>query len=336
MGVKVGRPRLVPMKNDYTDTYVRSIHEQITSEVCQIKSTSLIFTGWELCGLKKQHVTEAHSAKSFSIFHLFRVQPDLQLVVCIVSGSRDDLYGAIKKVCCVQHPIPSQVWTSSCVVHCLVSLTSDATGCTIIFFFCQVVNVRTISQPQRLRSVAQMILMQMNAKLGGELWTISVPLVCNSFALLKVVHLWSSCDKKKKWCGSETSAVYWNWICLARNSWWLLELMCIMTQARGIAQSWALLPVWTGKMQCENAAFVYIAHFAKAFRANQCCRISESTSGRNIVLSLPVHWPAGTPEWSSRGLVRRSLMASGNALWKHCRSTTRYLTFCWHPCLKTL
>lgn len=42
----------------------------------------------------------------------------------------------------------------------------------------QVVNVRTISQPQRLRSVAQMILMQMNAKLGGELWTVSVPLVC--------------------------------------------------------------------------------------------------------------------------------------------------------------
>lgn len=35
MGVKVGRPRLVPMKNDYTDTYVKSIHAQVTSEVCQ-------------------------------------------------------------------------------------------------------------------------------------------------------------------------------------------------------------------------------------------------------------------------------------------------------------
>lgn len=37
------------------------------------------------------------------------MQPDLQLVVCVVSGNRDDLYGAIKKVCCVQNPIPSQV-----------------------------------------------------------------------------------------------------------------------------------------------------------------------------------------------------------------------------------
>lgn len=46
-----------------------------------------------------------------------------------------------------------------------------------LFISGQVVNVRTISQPQKLKSVAQMILMQMNAKLGGELWTISVPLV---------------------------------------------------------------------------------------------------------------------------------------------------------------
>lgn len=46
MGVKVGRPRLVPMKNDYTDTYVKSIHAQVTSEVCQTKTTAVIFTGW--------------------------------------------------------------------------------------------------------------------------------------------------------------------------------------------------------------------------------------------------------------------------------------------------
>uniref|UniRef100_A0AAQ6AHD4 Piwi domain-containing protein n=1 Tax=Amphiprion ocellaris TaxID=80972 RepID=A0AAQ6AHD4_AMPOC len=39
-----------------------------------------------------------------------------------------------------------------------------------------VINVRTISQQQKLRSVAQKILLQMNSKLGGELWTVSVPL----------------------------------------------------------------------------------------------------------------------------------------------------------------
>ncbi|XP_068166185.1 piwi-like protein 2 [Antennarius striatus] len=74
-------------------------------------------------------------------------EPKMQLVVCIIVGSRDDLYGAIKKLCCVQSPISSQV-----------------------------INARTISQPQRLMSVAQMILLQINCKMGGELWTVGVPL----------------------------------------------------------------------------------------------------------------------------------------------------------------
>lgn len=188
MGVKVGRPRLVQMKNDYTDTYVRSIHEQVTSEVCQPK-ISLIFTQWTLCHLPCAYflciqfepkfkmgfepVQLCHTwsqsclhefphhfqrplldmcalstacgmtccfgdLKKMSLRHILQnnlfcliksiiyfswAQPDLQLVVCIVSGSRDDLYGAIKKVCCVQNPIPSQVWSSQRV--CLeLSLSS--------------------------------------------------------------------------------------------------------------------------------------------------------------------------------------------------------------------
>uniref|UniRef100_A0A3Q2XBS9 Piwi-like RNA-mediated gene silencing 2 n=1 Tax=Hippocampus comes TaxID=109280 RepID=A0A3Q2XBS9_HIPCM len=38
----------------------------------------------------------------------------------------------------------------------------------------QAINVRTISQQQKLRSVAQKILLQVNSKLGGELWTVWV------------------------------------------------------------------------------------------------------------------------------------------------------------------
>ncbi|XP_035770086.1 piwi-like protein 2 [Neolamprologus brichardi] len=37
------------------------------------------------------------------------MKPNLQLVVCIIFGNRDDLYSAIKKLCCVKNPIPSQV-----------------------------------------------------------------------------------------------------------------------------------------------------------------------------------------------------------------------------------
>ncbi|KAM9858163.1 piwi-like protein 2 [Aulostomus maculatus] len=74
-------------------------------------------------------------------------EPNMQLVVCIMASNRDDLYSAIKKLCCVKSPIPSQA-----------------------------INVRTISQQQKLKSVAQKILLQMNSKLGGELWTVSIPL----------------------------------------------------------------------------------------------------------------------------------------------------------------
>ncbi|XP_016898276.1 piwi-like protein 2 isoform X3 [Cynoglossus semilaevis] len=74
-------------------------------------------------------------------------EPNMQLVVCIIAGNRDDLYSAIKRLCCVKSPIPSQA-----------------------------INIRTISQPLKLKSIAQNILLQMNSKLGGELWTVNVPL----------------------------------------------------------------------------------------------------------------------------------------------------------------
>lgn len=41
----------------------------------------------------------------------------------------------------------------------------------------QVINARTISQQNKLRSVTQKIALQINCKLGGELWALDVPLV---------------------------------------------------------------------------------------------------------------------------------------------------------------
>ncbi|KAB0373056.1 hypothetical protein FD755_014715 [Muntiacus reevesi] len=82
-----------------------------------------------------------------TIQSMLGVEGKIQMVVCIITGTRDDLYGAIKKLCCVQTPVPSQV-----------------------------INVRTIGQPTRLRSVAQKILLQINCKLGGELWGVDIPL----------------------------------------------------------------------------------------------------------------------------------------------------------------
>ncbi|XP_010147022.1 PREDICTED: piwi-like protein 2, partial [Eurypyga helias] len=72
----------------------------------------------------------------------------VQLLLCIISSSREDLYGAIKKLCCVQSPVPSQV-----------------------------INAQTLAgQKGKMRSVVQKVLLQINCKLGGELWGVDVPL----------------------------------------------------------------------------------------------------------------------------------------------------------------
>jgi len=71
----------------------------------------------------------------------------VQLVVTIFPTSRDDRYNAIKKLCCVESPVPSQVIIS-----------------------------KTIGKPKSLRSVVQKIVLQINCKLGGELWGVSIPL----------------------------------------------------------------------------------------------------------------------------------------------------------------
>ncbi|NXP65054.1 PIWL2 protein, partial [Chloropsis cyanopogon] len=75
-------------------------------------------------------------------------QDKVQLLLCIIPAGRDDVYGAIKKLCCVQTPVPSQVINAH-------SLTGH---------------------PGKIRSVVQKVLLQINCKLGGQLWGVDIPL----------------------------------------------------------------------------------------------------------------------------------------------------------------
>ncbi|XP_037807550.1 protein argonaute-3 [Lucilia sericata] len=74
------------------------------------------------------------------------ITKETQIVVCISPTARDDRYSAIKKICCVEMPIPSQV-----------------------------INARTLSNDAKNRSIVQKILLQMNCKLGGSLWSVKIP-----------------------------------------------------------------------------------------------------------------------------------------------------------------
>ncbi|KAM6235125.1 piwi-like protein 2 [Porphyrio hochstetteri] len=73
---------------------------------------------------------------------------NVQLVLCITPSSREDLYSSIKKLCCVNSAVPSQVISAQSLMGHLV----------------------------KTRSVVQKVLLQINCKLGGELWGVDIPL----------------------------------------------------------------------------------------------------------------------------------------------------------------
>lgn len=75
---------------------------------------------------------------------LSRSTPDL--VFCVVSNNRSDRYAAIKKKCCVDRPVPSQVF-----------LLKNLDG-------------------RNVMSIATKVAIQMNCKLGGVPWCIDNPL----------------------------------------------------------------------------------------------------------------------------------------------------------------
>lgn len=75
-----------------------------------------------------------------------KLTPNTQMVVFICPTSRHDRYSVIKKICCSENSVASQV-----------------------------INARTLANREKNRSIVQKILMQMNCKLGGSLWTIKIP-----------------------------------------------------------------------------------------------------------------------------------------------------------------
>ena len=69
------------------------------------------------------------------------VNDQLQIVVMIMPTPRDDRYSAVKMLCNTELPVPSQV-----------------------------INYRTLSNEKKASSVVQKVALQINCKLGGQLW----------------------------------------------------------------------------------------------------------------------------------------------------------------------
>ncbi|KAB7506711.1 Piwi-like protein 2, partial [Armadillidium nasatum] len=85
--------------------------------------------------------------------------PQLQLAVVIFPMPREDRYSAVKRLTCSDLGVASQC-----------------------------INSRTISQDQKLRSVTQKIALQINCKLGGELWALKIPMSALMVCGVDVYH----------------------------------------------------------------------------------------------------------------------------------------------------
>ncbi|KMQ96034.1 piwi-like protein 1-like protein, partial [Lasius niger] len=87
------------------------------------------------------------------------IDETIELIVVVFPTNRTDRYSAIKKLCCVQRAIPSQV-----------------------------IIAKTISKPPKLKSVTEKIALQINCKLGGALWTVNLPLKNSMVCGIDVYH----------------------------------------------------------------------------------------------------------------------------------------------------
>ncbi|KOC71336.1 Piwi-like protein 1 [Habropoda laboriosa] len=103
IGMTIGEPQAIPLKDDRIETYVHALRNNI--------------------------------------------QQTVSLMIVIFPTNRTDKYSAVKRVCCVEMPVPSQVIIS-----------------------------KTISRSDKLKSITEKIALQINCKLGGALWALAIPM----------------------------------------------------------------------------------------------------------------------------------------------------------------
>ena len=75
---------------------------------------------------------------------------NIQMVVCITPNNAKDTYDAIKRICCIEYGVPSQVITSS-------------------------------KLKKNVKSVMTKVTIQLCCKLGGEIWGLYIPVCCVLF-----------------------------------------------------------------------------------------------------------------------------------------------------------
>jgi aubergine-like protein len=98
--------------------------------------------------------------------------PQDQLVVVVLSNNNKSRYDAIKKHLCLENPVPSQCMT-----------------------------VKTLSRQKQLMSITTKIAIQMQCKLGGEIWAAKLPPIAKPYMVVGIDTYHDSSQKGKSACG---------------------------------------------------------------------------------------------------------------------------------------
>jgi aubergine-like protein len=109
----------------------------------------------------KRHAILDDSAASYVKAIRAAVTPSTQLVFLVTPGAsqREDRYNAIKKLTCCEMSVPSQVLRSA-----------------------------TVGDQKKMKPVCQKIALQMQCKIGGQPWVVSIPFKTAMFVGIDVFH----------------------------------------------------------------------------------------------------------------------------------------------------
>ncbi|XP_011926873.1 PREDICTED: piwi-like protein 1 isoform X3 [Cercocebus atys] len=141
------------MRNDFNVMKDLAVHTRLTPEQRQREVGRLIDYIHKNDNVQRElrdwGLSFDSNLLSFSgrILQTEKIHQGGKTVVCLLSSNRKDKYDAIKKYLCTDCPTPSQ-----CVV------------------------ARTLGKQQTVMAIATKIALQMNCKMGGELWRVDIPL----------------------------------------------------------------------------------------------------------------------------------------------------------------
>ena len=124
--------------------------EKETQEFIKLLVNSAGKIGFNLSCPQQQPIADNRTPTySSSVLALSNQKPEM--IMTVVPNNKSDSYHTIKKILCVDRPIPSQVMT-----------------------------LTVLKKPKGLGSVAQKVAIQMATKLGAEPWSVAIPLSVSS------------------------------------------------------------------------------------------------------------------------------------------------------------